>query len=220
MDWRTNMSAATVASYVGIAAGVNSLTGGGVSKLFGGQGQQSGASATATANPMAPYQAQLAQMYQGYLQPGASSNIQAMPGFSQFQTGVLNPALQASQAKAAGAGQLYSGAESAQLEQIGQQGYSGFMQNYLSNLYSGATGGALAGQQAGNTVNTANQQAFQQGLGSLATGLQGFAGNPNVGSGYNLNTPGGVQNYFQGSTNPGSVISDFPAEGAPTSPII
>ena len=220
MDWRTNMSAATVASYVGIAAGVNSLTGGGVSKLFGGQGQQSGASATATANPMAPYQAQLAQMYQGYLQPGASSNIQAMPGFSQFQTGVLNPALQASQAKAAGAGQLYSGAESAQLEQIGQQGYSGFMQNYLSNLYSGATGGALAGQQAGNTVNTANQQAFQQGLGSLATGLQGFAGNPNVGSGYNLNAPGGVQNYFQGSTNPGSVISDFPAEGAPTSPII
>ena len=180
MDWRTNMSAATVASYVGIAAGVNSLTGGGVSKLFGGQGQQSGASATATANPMAPYQAQLAQMYQGYLQPGASSNIQAMPGFSQFQTGVLNPALQASQAKAAGAGQLYSGAESAQLEQIGQQGYSGFMQNYLSNLYSGATGGALAGQQAGNTVNTANQQAFQQGLGSLATGLQGFAGQQNT----------------------------------------
>jgi len=174
------MSAATVASYVGIAAGVNSLTGGGVSKLFGGQGQQSGASATATANPMAPYQAQLAQMYQGYLQPGASSNIQAMPGFSQFQTGVLNPALQASQAKAAGAGQLYSGAESAQLEQIGQQGYSGFMQNYLSNLYSGATGGALAGQQAGNTVNTANQQAFQQGLGSLATGLQGFAGQQNT----------------------------------------
>jgi hypothetical protein len=204
------MSAAAVASYVGIAAGVNSLTGGGVSKLFGGQGQQSGASATATANPMAPYQAQLAQMYQGYLQPGASSNIQAMPGFSQFQTGVLNPALQASQSAAASTGQLYSGAESAQLEQIGQKGYSGFMQNYLSNLYSGATGGALAGQQAGNTVNTANQQAFQQGLGSLATGLQGFAGNPNVGSGYNLNTSGGVQNYFQSSTNPGSVVSDSP----------
>jgi hypothetical protein len=214
------MSAATVASYVGIAAGVNSLTGGGVSKLFGGQGQQSGASATATANPMAPYQAQLAQMYQGYLQPGASSNIQAMPGFTQYKTGVLDPAMQASQAKAASTGQLYSGAESAQLQQIGQQGYSGFMQNYMSNLYSGATGGALAGQQAGNTVNTANQQAFQQGLGSLATGLQGYAGNPNVGSGYNLNAPGGVQNYFQGGTNPGSVISDFPAEGAPTSPII
>jgi len=174
------MSAATVASYVGIAAGVNSLTGGGVSKLFGGQGQQSGASATATANPMAPYQAQLAQMYQGYLQPGASSNIQAMPGFSQFQTGVLNPALQASQSAAASTGQLYSGAESAQLQNIGQKGYSGFMQNYLSNLYSGATGGALAGQQAGNTVNTANQQAFQQGLGSLATGLQGFAGQTNT----------------------------------------
>ena len=176
MDWRTNMSAATIASYVTVAAGVNSLTGGGVSKLFGGQGQQSGASATATANPMAPYQAQLAQMYQGYLQPGASSNIQAMPGFSQYKTGVLDPAMEASQAKAASTGQLYSGAESAQLEQIGQQGYSGFMQNYLSNLYTGATGNAYAGQSAGNTVNTANQQAFQQGLGSLATGLQGFAG--------------------------------------------
>ena len=214
------MSAATVASYVSIAAGVNSLTGGGVNKLFGGQGQQSGGSATATANPMAPYQAQLAQMYQGYLQPGASSNIQAMPGFSQYKTGVLDPAMEASQAKAASTGQLYSGAESAQLQQIGQQGYSGFMQNYLSNLYTGATGGAYAGQQAGNTVNTANQQGFQQGLGSLATGLQGYAGNPNVSSGYNLNASGGIQNYFQGSTNPGSVISDFPAEGAPTSPII
>ena len=179
MDWRTNMSAAAVASYVGIAAGVNSLTGGGVSKLFGGQGQQSGGSATATANPMAPYQAQLAQMYQGYLQPGASSNIQAMPGFSQYKTGVLDPAMEASQAKAASTGQLYSGAESAQLEQIGQQGYSGFMQNYLSNLYTGATGNAAAGQSAGNTVNTANQQGFQQGLGSLATGLQGFAGQQN-----------------------------------------
>ena len=179
MDWRTNMSAATIASYVTVAAGVNSLTGGGVSKLFGGQGQQSGGSATATANPMAPYQAQLAQMYQGYLQPGASSNIQAMPGFSQYKTGVLDPAMEASQAKAASTGQLYSGAESAQLQQIGQQGYSGFMQNYLSNLYTGATGGAYAGQTAGNTVNTANQQAFQQGLGSLATGLQGFAGQQN-----------------------------------------
>ena len=216
MDWRTNMSAATVASYVSIAAGVNSLTGGGVNKLFGGQGQQSGGSATATANPMAPYQAQLAQMYQGYLQPGASSNIQAMPGFSQYKTGVLDPAMQASQAKAASTGQLYSGAESAQLQQIGQQGYSGFMQNYLSNLYTGATSGANAGQQAGNTVNTANQQAFQQGLGSLATGLQGFAGNPNVSNGYNLNASGGIQNYFQNSTNPGSVMT----EGAPTSPII
>ena len=179
MDWRTNMSAATIASYVTVAAGVNSLTGGGVSKLFGGQGQQSGGSATATANPMAPYQAQLAQMYQGYLQPGASSNIQAMPGFSQYKTGVLDPAMEASQAKAASTGQLYSGAESAQLQQIGQQGYSGFMQNYLSNLYTGATGNAYAGQTAGNTVNTANQQAFQQGLGSLATGLQGFAGQQN-----------------------------------------
>ena len=207
MDWRTNMSAATIASYVTVAAGVNSLTGGGVSKLFGGEGQQSGASATATANPMAPYQAQLAQMYQGYLQPGANASPQNLPGFTQFKTGVLDPAMKASQTKAASTGQLYSGAESAQLEQIGQQGYSGFMQNYLSNLYSGATGGALAGQQAGNTVNTANQQGFQQGLGSLATGLQGYAGNPNVSNGYNLNASGGIQNYFQSSTNPGSVIS-------------
>ena len=173
------MTFGAVASVVGIATGINSLTGGGVSKLFGGEGQQSGGSATATANPMAPYQAQLAQMYQGYLQPGASSNIQAMPGFSQYKTGVLDPAMQASQAKAASTGQLYSGAESVQLEQIGQQGYSEFMQNYLSNLYTGATGNAAAGQSAGNTVSTANQQGFQQGLGALATGMQSFAGQTN-----------------------------------------
>ena len=216
------MSAATVASYVSIAAGVNSLTGGGVNKLFGGQGQQSGGSATATANPMAPYQAQLAQMYQGYLQPGASSNIQAMPGFSQYKTGVLDPAMQASQAKAASTGQLYSGAESAQLQGIGQQGYYGFMTDYMNRLAqgSGAAANPATAAGVGLAQGASNQQGFSQGLGALATGMQGFAGNPNVGSGYNLNAPNGIQSYFQGSTNPGSVISDFPAEGAPTSPII
>jgi len=176
------LSLGTVGSALGIAGSINSLTGGGVSSLLGiGPGAStSQGQAQQMANPLAPYQANLASMYAGALQPGASSNIQSMPGFTQFQTGVVNPALQASQSAAASTGQLYSGAESAQLQNIGQQGYSSFMNNYLNRLYTGATGGAAQGAQIGLGQGASNQQAFSQGLGSLATGLQGFAGQTNT----------------------------------------
>ena len=175
------MSAATVASYVGIAAGVNALTGGGVTNALGITKSSAGTgagSATATANPMAPYQAQLAQMYAGYLQPGQNANPQAMPGYTQYQTGVVNPAEQTAQRTAASAGMLYSGNEAQALQGVAQQGYSGFMNNYLSQLSGGAGAGfnPAAAAQLGVSQQNAQQQAVMQGLGAVSTGLSGLSG--------------------------------------------
>ena len=160
------MPLATIGSVLSIAGGINSLTGGGISQMLGMGGQVSGSQAQSAVNPMAPYQAQLAQMYQGYLQPGASVAPQNLPGFTQFNTGVLNPAMESSKASAAASGQTYSGAESAQLQSIGQKGYSGFMNDYLNRLYTGATGGAALGGQALTSQSNLNNQAFSQGLGA------------------------------------------------------
>ena len=178
------ITAADVIGTLSIATGINSLTGGGVSQAlgFGPGASTSQGQAQQMADPFSSYRANLASMYSGALQPGAPSNIQAMPGFSQFKTGVLDPAMQASQAKAASTGQLYSGAESAQLQGIGQQGYYGFMTDYMNRLAqgSGATANPAQAAGIGLTQGAANQQAFSQGLGSLATGLQGFAGQQNT----------------------------------------
>lgn len=180
MEWRNTMSAAVTASVVGIAAGVNALTGGGITQAlgFGGGGSApstSPGSAAAVANPMAPYQANLASMYAGYLSQGNQTDITKMPGYSQFQSGVLDPTMQASQARAASTGQLYSGGEQMALENIGQQGYSNFMSNYMSQLSAGATGNAYQGAQFGAAQQSAAQQGISQGLGSIATGLSGLS---------------------------------------------
>ena len=153
------MPLAAIASVVGIASGINSLTSGGASGAV-----------TQAADPFSAYRGNLASMYAGALQPGASANIQSMPGFTQFNTGVLQPAMQASQRAAASAGQLYSGGEQQALQQTGQKGYYGFMTDYLNRLAQGsgaannpatAVGMGLGQQQAG-------YQALAQGVGGLA----------------------------------------------------
>ena len=73
----------TIASVVGIATGLNNLFGGG----GGGGGQApstASGSVTAAADPLAPFRAKLAEMYSGYLQPGASADITQMPGYTQY----------------------------------------------------------------------------------------------------------------------------------------
>ena len=177
------MTFGAIATGVTIAAGVNAVTGGSVTKALGFGGGGSGAStgagsATAAANPMAPYQAQLAQMYAGYLQPGQNAAPQAMPGFTQFQTGVVAPAEQASQRAAAGTGMLYSGNEAQALQGVAQQGYSGFMNNYLSQLSGGAGVGfnPASAAQLGIAQQNAQQQAIMQGIGGIATGAASLYG--------------------------------------------
>lgn len=198
------MNLSDFSSALNIASSVNSLTGGGVSSLLGGPGSISGSEAQQMADPFAPYRSNLAQMYSGALQPGTTIDVTRMPGYSQYTSGVLNPAMEASKRSAAASGLLYSGRESAALQDIGQRGYYGFMTDYLNRLAQGsgavvnpATAGGL-----GLSQNTANQQAFSQGLGGLGQGIAGLY------PGSSTNTMGNVP------YNPSSIYSSF---ASPTS---
>ena len=101
-----------------------------------------------------------------------------MPGYSQFQSGVLDPAMEASKRSASKSGMLYSGNEQTALQDVGQKGYYGFMTDYLNRLAVGSGAGAAPSEAArlGLAQSSSNQQGFMQGLGGVATGLSGLAG--------------------------------------------
>jgi hypothetical protein len=199
-----NMNLSDFSSALNIASSVNSLTGGGVSSLLGGPGSMSGSEAQQMADPFAPYRSNLAQMYSGALQPGTTIDVTKIPGYSQYTSGVLDPAMEASKRSAAASGLLYSGRESAALQDIGQRGYYGFMTDYLNRLAqgSGATTNPAQAAGLGLSQNTANQQAFSQGLGGLGQGIAGLY------PGSSTNTMGNVP------YNPSSIYSSF---ASPTS---
>jgi hypothetical protein len=193
------MNLSDFSSALNIASSVNSLTGGGVSSLLGGPGSISGSEAQKMADPFAPYRANLGQMYSGALQPGTGIDITKMPGYDQYTTGVLNPAMEASKRSAAASGLMYSGKESAALGDIAGRGYYGFMTDYLNRLAqgSGATQNPATAGGLGITQNAANQQAFSQGLGGLGQGIAGL-----YGSGSNPYQGGSnMSNLFSGSSN-------------------
>lgn len=195
-----NMNLSDFSSALNIASSVNSLTGGGVSNLLGGPGSVSGSEAQQMADPFAPYRSNLAQMYSGALQPGTTMDITRMPGYSQYTSGVLNPAMEASKRSAGASGMLYSGREAAALQDIGQRGYYSFMTDYLNRLAqgSGAVVNPATAAGLGLSQTTANQQAFSQGLGGLGQGIAGlFGSNPNS------NYIGGsnMSNLFTGPSN-------------------
>jgi hypothetical protein len=169
-----------IAAMVGIAAGVNSLSGGALT----GQKSPSGGQAQQMADPFSGYRDNLAQMYSGALQPGKSSDITQMPGYTQFNTGVMQPAMQASQRKAAGAGMLYSGNEQQELQKVGQQGYYGFMTDYMNRLAQGS--GAV------NNPAPAAGMGLQQGQYNQGNSAAGLAG---IGQGF-----AGLSGQFGGST--------------------
>jgi len=169
---------AGLGSVLGIAGGINSLTGGGITSALGfGQSSPSGAEAQRMADPFMDYRNQLGAMYSGALQPGAQANIQDMPGYSQFNTGVMQPAMQASQRTAAASGQLYSGGEQQALQKIGQQGYYGFMTDYLNRLAQGSGAAQNPAQAAGMGLaqGNLNQQGIAQGFGALGQSIGGLS---------------------------------------------
>lgn len=203
-----NMNLSDFSSALNIASSVNSLTGG---SLLGGPGSISGSEAQQMADPFAPYRANLGQMYSGALQPGTGIDITKMPGYEQYTTGVLNPAMEASKRSAAASGLMYSGRESAALQDIGQRGYYGFMTDYLNRLAqgSGATQNPATAGGLGITQNAANQQAFSQGLGGLGQGIAGLYGN----SGGSYSGP--VTNALQGNASTyGTGLNGFQAQQA------
>ena len=172
------ISLATIGSVVGIAAGVNALTGGGVTEMLGGESAPSGAEAQRMADPFMDYRANLGAMYAGALQPGAKTNIESMPGFSQYKSGVLDPAMEAQQRTAAKSGMLYSGNEMLALQQTGQKGYYGFMTDYLNRLAQGSGAVNNPAQAAGMGLAQMgqNQQGFMQGMGAIGQIAGQFAG--------------------------------------------
>ena len=199
-----NMTLSDFSSALNIASSVNSLTGGGVSSLLGGPGSVSGSEAQQMADPFAPYRSNLAQLYSGALQPGTTIDVTKMPGYSQYISGVLDPAMEASKRSAGASGMLYSGRESAALQDIGQRGYYSFMTDYLNRLAqgSGATTNPAQAAGLGLSQNTANQQAFSQGLGGIGQGIASLY------PGSTTNTMGNVP------YNPSSIYSSF---ASPTS---
>jgi len=174
------MPLAAIASVVGIASGINSLTSGGASGAV-----------TQAADPFSAYRGNLASMYAGALQPGATTDITQMPGYSQFQTGVINPALEASKRSAAASGMLRSGNEQIGLEKTAQQGYYGFMTDYLNRLAqgSGATNNPATAVGMGLGQQQAGYQALAQGVGGLSSLASQFGSPATAANNYQYQSP-------------------------------
>jgi hypothetical protein len=178
-------------SYVALAVGVNSLTGGAITDALGmgpsggggSVGGGSGSGAQAAADPFAPYRANLGSLYSGMLTGSTPTDVTKMPGYTQFQTGVLDPALEASKRSASASGMLRSGNEQIALEKTAEKGYYGFMTDYLNRLAQGSGAVNNPAQAAALGVNQGNlnDSSFMQGLGATATALKGIYGGSSSG---------------------------------------
>lgn len=196
---------AEIASVIGIAASVNSLTGGGVTNTLGitdtdaQVGGGTGAGVAAAADPFAKYREGLGDLYAGALVTGNNFDITKMPGYSQYKSGVLDPAMEASKRSAASSGQLYSGNEAIALQKTGQQGYYGFMTDYLNRLAqgSGATQNPATAVGMGVSQGNLNNMGVMQGIGGISTGIRNLFGGS------------GGSNYFD------SMGNEFSSSGTP-----
>ena len=170
-----------IGSIVGIASGLNSM--------FSSPGKAQ-SQAQQAVDPFAKYRDNFAQMYSGMMQPGAQQDITKMPGYSQFQTGVLNPALEASKRSSAASGMMRSGNEQMALQNVGQQGYYGFMTDYMNRLATGSGAGYAPAQGGVAGINAANQvqQAQMQGLGGVTQGISQLY-NASGSGGYTMSDP-------------------------------
>jgi len=194
-----------LSSVLGIAGGINSLTGGGITSALGfGDKSPSGAQAQQMADPFSQYRSQLGAQYAGALAPGGKTDITQMPGYSQFESGVMQPSLEASQRKAAGAGMLYSGNEQQALQQTAQGGYYGFMTDYMNRLAQGSGAVQNPAQAAGMGLGQGqyNQANVMSGIGAIGQGLSGFkSATPDATTGLTYAPTAGYGQYAAGSGN-------------------
>lgn len=208
-------SIAEIASVLGIAASVNSLTGGSVTNTLGitdpdvQVGGGTGAGVAAAADPFAKYREGLGDLYAGALVTGNNFDITKMPGYSQYKSGVLDPAMEASKRSAASSGQLYSGNEAIALQKTGQQGYYGFMTDYLNRLAqgSGATQNPAQAVGMGVAQGNLNNMGVSQGIGGIAQGLSSF-GNATRQANINYGATGLPTSTYGGSGD-ASWMSDY-----------
>ena len=184
---------AAISAGLGIINGINTLTN------SGGSG---GGGTTQAADPFAAYRGNLASLYSGALTQGATTDPTKMPGYSQYKSGVMDPALDATKRSMAASGQMQSGNEQIALQNTAQQGYYGFMTDYMNRLAQGsgaannpaqAVGLGLQQQQAGYT-------ALGQGIGAMGTAL-----NANQNPNYNFNIP---TSTISGTAGAGDTLYD------------
>ncbi len=167
----------------------------------GGQGG-SGSQAQQAADPFSPYRAKLGETYSNMLTGATPTDVTKMPGYTQFQTGVLDPALEASKRSASASGMLRSGNEQMALQGVAQKGYYGFMTDYLNRLAQGSgavnnpANAAALGVNQGNLNDAANMQfggALASAGGSL---INQYISSYNSNPGYTVDTSGyGMGSY-------------------------
>lgn len=172
------ISLGTVASVVGIAGGLNSMGVFGSKSGGGGGSTASGGQAQTAVDPFASYRPGEAAQYDAAMKSGGTVDPTQMPGYSQWMSGVLNPAMESTQGKLAAAGMSGSGAEKQALQVQAQQGYSGFMTDYMNRLAqgSGAVQNPANGGNAMVSQGNANASNYAAGLGGVAQGLSGLSG--------------------------------------------
>lgn len=183
-----------LSDYLSIASGLYSM--------YSSGGSGAGSAAQNAADPFSPYRADFAKQYAAAMAPGAKTDPTQLAGYSQFKSGILDPAMEASKRTAAAGGMQYSGAESASLQKIGQQGYSGFMTDYLNRLATGSGAGQSPYNAAslGVTTQGAADKATAQGVGAIGQGISGlFKGSGSLG-GY----VGGANTYGQAEYGTGT----------------
>ena len=166
------MSASVAASVVGIAAGVNALSGGAITNAFGGGGGGGGSTSSGTYDPYGQYRGQAASQLNTLM--NNPSLAMSQPGYQQQ----LQAGQEQSQRGAAATGMLQSGAEASALQSQGQNTFASYYNSQLANLMqlSGASqnpaSAALAQQQAA----TAAQNRMLQGTGTLMSGMSTLGG--------------------------------------------
>lgn len=198
------MSSTVTASVVGIAGGVNSLTGGAITNALGfGPDSPGGGGVNSNYDPYGPYRADAAKQLNELMidpslalgQPGYASTLQQ--GMNTVNRGMAKT------------GQLQSGAEQAALMDLGQNTFGSYYNSKLATLMqlSGASQNPAAAAQAQTqanlanaSINNANMNMFTSGLGGVSAGIKGIynsmsnptydAGNYNYGSYGNFGTGG------------------------------
>ena len=155
----------SLSSIFSIASGINAM------------GNQSGG-AQSLADPFSPYRSGLAASYNQALTQGNQTDITKMPGYSQYQSGVMDPAMEAIKRSMAARGMNQSGNELLALQETGQKGYYGFMADYLNRLAQGSGAANNPAQAAGMGIEqqNLNQRATMQGIGAIGQGLSGLSG--------------------------------------------
>jgi hypothetical protein len=155
------ISLSTVASVVGIGAGLNSLMGGG-----GG-----GGGGSAAYDPYAKYRPEAAKQLSSLM--AHPEQTLSQPGYQQ----TLQQGIGAQQAAGAAAGTLQSGRQEAALQNIGQSTFGSYYNSMLANLMqlSGATQSPASASLAAQQGAALQQQQQLGGLQTLMGGLGGLS---------------------------------------------